>query len=316
LVRIASTVLVVALLAATLAAFALTQGLKQQKSPVFRTSVDPKIFSPTCGCESGSVTIAFRLRKPDLLDVTILDGDKVVRTLASGERFARDAELEWDGRDDTGEVLPEGEYRPRVHLRGERSTITFPNPMEIDVTSPVLEAQRIAPRVISPDGDGRRDRTVIRYRLSEDARALLAVNHRRHTVTLFARRQGIIVWNGRRNGRALPAGLYRLVVSARDPAGNALIQSPRSSTTVRIRYVALGRARIPVVAGSRFAVRVSADARRVRWRLGRRTGVASPGTLRLRAPGQKGTFTLLVTANGRTARAAVFVRERASNRPQ
>ena len=38
--RIASTVLVVALLAATAAAFALTQGLKNQPSPIFGTKVD------------------------------------------------------------------------------------------------------------------------------------------------------------------------------------------------------------------------------------------------------------------------------------
>jgi hypothetical protein len=56
-------------------------------------------------------------------------------------------------------------------------------------------------------------------------------------------------------------------------------------------------------------VRVSSDARAVRWRLGGRSGVTSPGTLRLRAPLQKGTFTLLVTANGHSAGARVFVRE-------
>jgi hypothetical protein len=47
----------------------------------------------------------------------------------------------------------------------------------------------------------------------------------------------------------------------------------------------------------------------VRWTLGRRGGVAAPGTLRIRAPLQKGRYTLTVTANGHAARAAVFVRE-------
>jgi FlgD Ig-like domain len=313
--RLASTVLVVALLAATVAAFALTQGLKQQKSPVFRTSVD-KIFSPVCSCTTGTATIAFRLREPDRLDVTILDGDHVVRTLVSGRRFGRDVELRWDGRDDSGEVLPEGEYRPRVRLREDRSTITFPNPMEIDVTPPVLEDVRIAPLVISPDGDGRRDRTVIRYRLNEDAKGMLFVDRQRHTVTKFARPEDTIVWNGRRGGRSLPPGLYELVVSAQDPAGNVLERRPRPDAIVRVRYVALGRTRIPVVAGRRFAVRVSADAARVRWTLGRRSGLARPGTLRLRAPAQKGQFTLVVSANGRSTRAAVFVREAPSERPR
>ena len=105
--RLASTVLVVALLAATLAAFALTQGLKQQKSPVFRTSVDD-VLSPVCNCRTDTAKIAFRLRKPDRLDVSIVDGDEVVRTLTTGAQFDRDVKLEWDGRDDAGNVLPEG----------------------------------------------------------------------------------------------------------------------------------------------------------------------------------------------------------------
>ncbi len=309
--RLASTVLVVALLAATLAAFALTQGLKQQKSPVFGTSVD-EILSPVCECETESATIAFRLREPDRLDVTIVDGDDVVRTLVTATAFERNVELEWDGRNDAGEVLPEGGYNPRVRLREDRRTITFPNEMRVDVTPPVVESVRIAPRVISPDGDSRADRAVVRYELSDDAKGLLFVNGRRHTVTRFARPAGTIVWNGKRDGRALPPGRYRLSVSARDPAGN--LAEPAAPAVIRIRYVALGRTRIRVVTGERFGVRVSADAERVHWRLGERSGFAGPGTVRLRAPQQKGQFTLVVSAGEHSARAAVFVREPPSER--
>ena len=78
---------------------------------------------------------------------------------------------------------------------------------------------------------------------------------------------------------------------------------------VRIRYVALGRKRITVAAEAPLAVRVSADATRVRWRLGGRTGTAAQGTLRLRAPAVTGRYTLTVTANGHSSRAAVFVVE-------
>jgi len=311
--RLASTVLVVALLAATLAAFALTQGLKQQKSPVFGTSVDD-ILSPVCECKKASARIAFRLRKPDRIDVTIVDGGETVRTLTSGEPFERNVSLRWDGRDDAGNVLPEGDYRPRVHLREDRSTITFPNDMRIDVTAPVLESVRVAPLVISPDGDRRRDRVVVRYRVDDDAHGLLFVNGQRHTLTKFARTQGTIVWNGKRAGRSPRPGLYTLAVSARDPAGN--VATPRERRVVRVRYVALGRNRISAVAGARFAVRVSADARLIRWRLGTRSGVARPGTLLIRAPRQKGRYTLVVSTRGHAGHAAVFVREPAGDRPQ
>jgi hypothetical protein len=55
-------------------------------------------------------------------------------------------------------------------------------------------------------------------------------------------------------------------------------------------------------------VLVLTDAARIEWKLGGRTGSARPGTLRLRAPLQPGRFTLTVTANGHSARAAVIVR--------
>ena len=305
--RIASTVLVVALLAATAAAFALTQGLKLQKSPIFGTEVDT-VFSPVCDCDRETATIAFRLREADRVDVTIVDGDEVVRTIERRRSYPRGrVVVEWDGRDDAGRVLPEGEYQPRVRLDDAHFTTTLPNPIRIDVTAPSIQDVSIRPLVISPDGDGRADRVVIRYRLSEPGRGMLFVDDRRRALTRFARTEEQIVWNGKLGGRALRPGTYALQLAAFDPAGNRAERTV--PVRVRLRFVALGRDRIEVVAGARFAVRVSADAERIRWRLGPRSGVGAPGTLVLRAPRQKGRFTLTVTANGRAARAAVLVRE-------
>lgn len=309
--RIASTVLVVALLAATAAAFALTQGLKLQKSPIFGTQVPFREFSPVCDCDKAEAPISFRLREADRLDVEIVEGDRVVRTIERGRSYPQGlVEVAWDGRDDAGEVLPEGEYRPRIRLRDAHQTITLPNPIRIDVTPPTVQDVSIAPRVISPDGDGRSDRVVVRYRLSERGRGLLFVNDRRRALTRFPRTEERIVWNGKLAGRPQRPGTYLLQVAAFDPAGNRAERTP--PVPVRLRFVALGRDRIEVAAGARFAVRVSADAAHVRWQLGRRSGVARPGTLRLRAPLQKGRYTLVVSANGYAARAAVFVREPAS----
>jgi hypothetical protein len=306
--RIASTVLVVALLAATAAAFALTQGLKSQPSPIFGTDVDEE-FSPVCGCDTKTATIAFRLREADRLDVAIVDGGEVVRTIERGRAYGRGpVEIEWDGRDDAGRLLPEGEYEPRIHSRDERWTITLPNPMRVDVTPPRLELLPVRRRVISPDGDGRADLVTFRYRLNEPGKGMLFVDGKRRVLTLFARTEDKFEWFGKVGGRALASGTYAARVAAVDPAGN--VSALSRPVAIVIRYVALGRDRISVASGASFAVRVSADARRVRWELGGRSGVARPGTLRLRAPVQKGRFTLAVTANGHTARAAVFVRER------
>ena len=123
--RIASTVLVVALLAATAAAFALTQGLKLQKSPIFGTQVPFREFSPVCDCDKAEAPISFRLREADRLDVEIVEGDRVVRTIERGRSYPQGlVEVAWDGRGDAGEVLPEGEYRPRIRLRAAHQSQT------------------------------------------------------------------------------------------------------------------------------------------------------------------------------------------------
>lgn len=305
--RIASTVLVVALLAATAAAFVLTQGLKSQPSPIFGTKVD-EVFSPVCGCDTRQATIEFKLREADRVDVSIVDGGEVVRTIESGRQYDRGpVEFEWDGRDDAGRLLPEGEYLPRVHLRNDRSTITLPNPIRIDATPPRLERVVVRRRVLSPDGDRRGDRVTFRFRLNEPGRTMLLVDGKRRVLTKFPRTEDKLEWFGKVGGRALPVGTHVARLAAVDPAGNVGERS--EPIAIVIRYAAFGRNRILVAPGGQFTVRVSSDARTVRWELGGRTGVVRPGTLRLRAPLQKGRFTLAVTANGHTARAAVFVQE-------
>jgi hypothetical protein len=134
LARTVSTVLVVCLLGGTAAAFAVTQGLKLDKSPIFDTTVDKRV-SPAAGTEA---EIAFRLRESDAITVSIVDGEgEVVRTLMPRQRVrAGRFRLPWDGRDDAGRALPEGEYRPRIRLADERTTTTLPNDIELDTTPP------------------------------------------------------------------------------------------------------------------------------------------------------------------------------------
>ncbi|MDQ3065617.1 MAG: hypothetical protein M3R12_00495, partial [Actinomycetota bacterium] len=293
--RIASTTLVVALLAATVAAFVLTQGLKLEKSPIFGTMVVDDVFSPVCGCDKEAAKVSFKLRKADRIDVAIVDGDGVVRTILRDRSYPRGlVEIEWDGRDDAGRVLPEGEYQPRVHLDDERFTTTLPNPIRIDVTAPEVEIASIGPRVISPDGDGRADRVSVGFRSNEPVRGILFVNGKRRELKRFRAEEGTLGWNGKVRGRALRPGTYSVQVGAIDLAGNRAERT--REVPVVLRYVSLGRTRIDVAAGAGFAVRVSADAERIRWTLGGKSGVAPPGTLRLRAPAQKGRFTLTVTA--------------------
>ena len=306
--RYAPVALVAALLVATAVAFVYTEKLKLTPSPILGTRVD-KVFSPVCECDTDTATISLRLRRRDRLTVDVIDKDgDSVRTLiqdspTSGGRVS----LHWNGRDDSASIVPEGSYRPRVHLAAERRTIVLPNPIRVDVTLPSVELVSVSPRVFSPDGDGRAEKVVARYRVDEHAGVLLYVNGERRVRKRGQQTTGRIEWFGRLDTEPMPPGVYRVSLGARDVAGNLGPRTPEKA--VVIRYVALGRDRIEAAAGAPFAVLVLSDAAKVEWRLGKGTGMARPGTLRLRAPLQRGRYTLTVTANGFSARAAVVVRE-------
>jgi hypothetical protein len=304
--RLLSTLLVVGLLGGTAAAFAVTEGLKLQKSPITRTQVPLKVFSPVCACTTGSAPIAFSLRKADRVTVQIEDGQgRVVRTLVAGKASPRGRfRVVWDGLADAGRALPEGSYKPRVHLAHAHRTIVLPNPISIDTTPPTIRVVRPIPPVISPDGDHRRDQVRVRYRVSEPAHAILYVNGVRAYKGRTQQLGGEARWTGLRNGRGVPAGRYRISIAARDIAGNLSKAVPIG--TVRVRYVALARRVVRVRAGTRFRIRALTDAPNVRWKLGKRHGV-SRRNLVLRAPLKPGRYRLVVQVNRHAAAALVVV---------
>jgi FlgD Ig-like domain len=308
--RIVPAVLVAGLLVATSAAFVVTENLKLTRNPIVGPSVD-KVFSPVCDCPTASATIRFRLRHADRVSVEIVDGDgDVVRELARNRPQGRAPQsYVWDGRDGNGRVVEEGAYRPRVHLDRQRRTIVMPNRIRIDTTMPRVESFTARPLTISPDGDARFERAKIRYRVSERAVVELYVDGTRALRKLGTRTSGAMDWYGITGGEPLPEGLHTLRLVARDLAGNL---GPRSgSRTVRIRFLALGRDRVVTEPGARFAILALSQARRLRWRLAGRSGVARPGTLRLVAPAEPGRYVLRIEANGQVKRAAVVVREEA-----
>jgi hypothetical protein len=304
--RLLSTLLVVGLLGGTAAAFAVTEGLKLQHSPITSTHVPLKVFSPVCRCTTDTAPIEFRLRKADRVTVQMIDGqDAVVRTLAAREPAPRGRfSVRWDGRDTTGAVLPEGTYEPRVHLAHAHRTIVLPNPIGIDVTPPTIRLVRPIPSIISPDGDHRHYQVRAFYRVSEPAHAILYVNGRRRYLGRTQQLTGEARWTGRTSGHGVPAGRYRLTLAARDIAGN--VSKPVPIGVVRVRYVMVAERIVRVRAGARFRLRVLTDAPNVRWKLGKRSG-AGKRSLRLRAPSKPGTYRLLVQVNRHAALAVVVV---------
>jgi hypothetical protein len=305
LARLLSTAFVLALLAATVGAFALTQGAKTEPSPIFGTKID-KLFSPDCGCEKNEAAIDFRLRKADRLEVWMEhDGDRVT-TLVSGRDFpAGPVSLAFSGFTEAGRTLPDGVYVPVVRLARSHRTITLPNPIRIDKRPPTIAVPKTKIAIRSPDGDGRADVFRASYRLDEPAHAILYVNGRRALFTRRQQQRGELLWNGKVEGHSARPGIYVLQASAQDRAGNR--SRPYPFAVVQVRYVLLGRKRVVVAPGRRFAIRVSTDSPTVEWRLHGHTGVARRGTIKIRAPRKPGVYRLYVTASGHAAKATVVV---------
>jgi hypothetical protein len=300
--RLLSILLVLGLLGGTAAAFAITESLKLEKSPIAQTQIT-KLFSPVCACEPDVADVSFRLRNADTMTVTVItpQGDTVA-TLAD-HYFRRGAikPLHWDGRDSAGRVVPDGPYKVRIHLENRHQTITLPNTITVDTRPALIALKSVVPRVFSPDNDGRAEYVTVTFSVSGTAHPLLYANGERVARGRLTRSTGSLHWFA--NGE--PPGVYRLSLRAEDRAGN--LSKPTRAIPVLLRFVSLGRKSVHTRPGARFALRVSSDAEVIHWLLGGRTGEGTPGTLRLRAPKKPGTYRLFVTANGHTQAALVVV---------
>jgi hypothetical protein len=303
--------LVIALLAASAAAFALTERAKLELSPIYGTQ-QAQVFSPDSKDPAKKVAhIRFHVRKTESIDVWIEDshGNKLDTLLT--HRSVRPRQLVtllWDSFTPAGVGVPDGTYRAVVKLERSHRTIVMPSDIKVDTSPPRITARPPTKYpIISPDGDGHADVFRIPYDVSEPAHAILLLRGKQVVYTNGQKTKGTVVWNGKLPGstRPLAPGRYVLAIAARDRAGN-------QSTGVRIaigqvRYLTLARTRVVVRPGGRFALRVSADAPQVDWLLHGRHGTLPRGTLHLRAPRSAGVYRLYLTVGSHTAVCSVVV---------
>jgi FlgD Ig-like domain len=298
---------VLGLLAATATAFAVTERLKLEKSPVTGTRVD-KVFSPVCECARDVTVVSFRLRRPETVTVDMLDsqGDVVATLVRDRPEQAGRVSYTWDGRNDLGFVVAEGRYRPRVRLRAHGRTIVLPNPIRVDTTPPRIRLVRFFPRVLSPGIRGRHDRLTALYETDEAARAMMLVDGRRRVLSKFRATKGRLRWFGVIDGGEVAPGRYVIRLRAFDQAGNR--SASTKGRTVSVRYVDFRRQRVRAVAGRLFSIRVSTYAKAYRWLFNGRRGASRKKVLVLRAPVAPGRYALYVRVGRHADRAEVIVR--------
>jgi hypothetical protein len=268
--RALSSALVLALLAATAVAFAITESAKLERSPIYGTKVPTPEFSPD-GSTVPVAQLSFRLRQRERVEVWIEKADGTrVRTLLEPRSFKAGAQLSlvWDGLNDAGLIEPDGVYKPVVKLERSHRTIVLPNPIRLDTVPPRITVKHPLYPILSPDGDHHGDTFRVRYTVNEPAHGILYVDGVRVAFTLAQKPTGELVWNGTLHGKPVRPRLggYVLTIAAQDRAGN--VSKPYPFAIAHVRYV------VP-------ANRRQTESALRRSRLDRRAdrALAAPGTL-------------------------------------
>jgi hypothetical protein len=243
------------------------------------------------------------LRKPGQITVDVLDSEgESVRTLVRDRDEPRGrVSYVWDGRDESGRIVPEARYRPRVQVHEHGRTIVLPTPIRVDTTAPRIRFVEVSPRVFSPDGDGRNDRVTAKYAVNEIAQAMLLVDGRRRVLGRLSPRGGRLTWLGQVAGRPVRPGVYECAC-ARWTGRN---WSPSAAVPVRCATRA-ARERSRSSRARRFGRRCLDGRASYRWLLRRDRGNASAKVLRLRAPRRR-TYTVYVRVGRWADRAEVVV---------
>lgn len=313
------------LVLATVAAFVVTQSLKTDEPVVLRFSVaSPFAFSPNGDRTQDSVRLGFDLSEPAEVSFSLLDEEgNEVRRLVDDRKLAGDTKhrFSWDGRDDNGEVVPDGEYRMRVVRRKEGRAVDSFKDVDVDTTPPKVSVTSASPGVVDPDDGPVR----IRVGYSGPRNALPEFRVYRTEggpVRVVRRFRGdgtkTGTWDGSViSGDAAVDGSYAFQVRVRDRAGNAVLAPPgvpsagdaRAGTGVAVRRLELSGPLGVVDAGSVARLEVGPTVRRYRFsmvRLGSsrpiRTGKRR-GALRVRVPdgAKTGVYVVRVRARGRKA---------------
>jgi len=288
-------VLFAVLVAATLAAFFVTQRLKQS-SRLVQTLAVTHYYSPHLKFKRASIRIRLT-RRADDATVSILgpDGDPV-RRLVDNRHYARRVAIQlfWNGRDDAGRIVPDGVYKIRVSLRHQGRSVTLLDEIHVDGTPPrpIVRVQKpgggSGPLIFPLPRGG-----PVRFTLSDPGAVGTPVFRVYRTdlpkargVARLAARPGAKggTWDGSvardAGGPAPPPGVYVIVARVSDRAGNPGSSfpfarphkgDPAGGAGVTVRYVAAQAPLGATRAGRPIPVFVDARRARYRWFL-RRVG--------------------------------------------
>lgn len=217
-----------------------------QSTPI-GLAIDSSVFSP-----NGDGVLDRLELTPDVpiqtgveewsLSIRTTDGN-AVRTYR-GEASVPEP-IAFDGRNEAGEVIAEGEYRARLSMRyrnGNTPEASSPQ-FRVDLTAPEASV-RADNEIFSPNNDGNLDSMVIFQDTSEEDRWVGRIRNSDgelvRSYTWFGTPERRFDWNGRNGeGELVSDGTYSYEIEATDAAGN-------TGSSQRIRFE-LSTAETPVI---------------------------------------------------------------------
>jgi FlgD Ig-like domain len=285
---------------ATVAAFFVTQHLKVT-TPLIAGSprpvpswINPADGRVCAGVDHRRVFVSFYLlHRSDDVDVYIVDQTgAIVRTIAQGRHMRRkvrtpDGVFTWNGRNDDGQVVPDGTYYFRVALVHQGRTVEIsdsagPEPIQVRTIPPRPVVTKVSPALIPRNDSGD---VLIRYTENQHRsgvvriwRTDLAGKPKLVKSFVTAWNGQSAVWDGKIDRRPAPPGTYLVGLDVTDAACNTggypIVMPPAPGTThtgVTVRYLAAEPPLRPVPAGSTATVYADARQQPYRWAL-RRAG--------------------------------------------
>jgi hypothetical protein len=311
--RRAAVVVFGVLVVAAFAAFFIAQRLKNAPSVVQSLQIStggpaPATISPNGDGRRERAHITFRLKKADSVTVHILnaDGDQVRKLYdkhLDAYTFVKPA-MVWDGRDDKGQLVPDGHYRIAITLAHLGRTVISQRTILLDTTPPKPRVLSIGPSraygpELLPEPNGA-DAQV--HFLPAQRNAIAQVFKTSPGTPRLVRqddvRQGVKEWDWdgtNQQHRKVSPGTYVVVLQWRDPAGNrgtsvaldakGLPIVDRGKLPghggVTVRYLAARTPATAVAAGRTVPIAVDARQARYTWTV-RRVGQSA---LRARSAG-------------------------------